>query len=119
MPGNSGRRVASATEFEESHDADVPVFSATLSAMERGGEDCESEWQQQQQEPTPRVAVAATEAHAEEDEERRALERYYRCMAKTFSIALLGLAVGFTGVFVYVWVNALTKVRYCRWALRS
>lgn len=97
MPGCPYGRAATAFEGAH-HDSD------TLSAMEQQNQDISS--------PRVAVAVAATEAPVHDAENSRILAKYYQCAAKFCSVALLGLAVGPTGFFLYAWVAAFREVRF-------
>lgn len=82
-------------------------------AMETGENNASSvRVQDEEREESSRVVIAATEAYVEETRNiARSRARYYRCVVKTCNAMLLGLVVGFAGIFVYAWIDASRKVR--------
>lgn len=94
--------------------------NSPASAMEnrggRGGDAAGSGQEQQdlqdqhEENGMPHVAEAATEAHTDEHSYRQSLARYYRCMAESCNVLLLGLVLGFACIFTYAWVDAFRKV---------
>lgn len=77
--------------------------------QQQGGQQ-QSRQEEDAQERASHVGVAAAESYAEGEQNRRGAAQY-RCMAETCNIMLLGLVVGFAGIFTYAWVDALRKVR--------
>lgn len=75
--------------------------------QQEGGEEVEDGNEEEQ---ASRVAVAATEAVAEEDRNTGSRWSRYRCMAEACNVLMLGLVVGFAGIFTYAWVDAFRKV---------
>lgn len=93
--------------------SETGIPDTVAAAMEMGENNASSvRGQDEEREESSQVVIAATEGYAEETRNiTRSRARYYRCVVKTCNAMLLGLVVGFAGIFIYAWINASRKVR--------
>lgn len=94
--------------------SETGMSDTVAAAMETGENNALSvRGQDEEREESSHVVIAATEAYVEETRNiaARSRARYYRCVVKTCNAMLLGLVVGFAGIFVYAWIDASRKVR--------